>query len=122
MKKQKKYTKSSKEMRQLAKSLKGKNWQDGLFTSNWPAEFAEYIPKKEEDDLANEQPVYFLDNEFGETWFQTTDKKIAKQMLKMDKGKNYLRIWNPRVKDNEIIASERRQNNRIQMMSSGRSK
>ena len=107
----------------LHKEPAGPPWWD-ILTTNYPLDFAKFRPKKSEEDFVNDSPEYIVDDRQGRTMargFQ--NKRQAKEFIKtLTSPPYFIRIYHPRVKDVEQENSDRRQRNRINYLSSGRSK
>lgn len=107
----------------VAKEPPGPPWWD-ILTTNYPIDFAKYQPEKLEEDLINSSSEYIVDDCQGRTLARGfPDKKSAKKFIKtLTSPPYFIRIYHPRVKDVEQENSERRHQNRINYLSSGRSK
>lgn len=92
----------------------------GLLKTSYPVDFANFKPKKNEEDLFLKKPLWCVDGPDGNTVAQGfKDKRAAKEYMREYCPGGFIRCYNPRVSDHEKNLSEGRQERRFQSLSSG---
>jgi len=106
----------------ICRKTKRPAWFDILET-NYPQDFAEFVPKRKDDNPRWPAPEWFVDSPAGETiacGFKS--RAEAKRYKNVYVPGGFIRKYDPLVRDHERNLSERRQERRFQALSSGRSK